>query len=154
MTGCILDEAEQTAWESLEALLAEDIYVAVHLTLTTENKATLLEKIDRMQSMGVKAFSLSATDPALEDALKDVRNQAAEAGISLVWNLPVPYSHLHPVALETTQEETPEGAGRAWIYVEPDGDVLPKQGRNQVLGNLLHDPWETIWEASLAALHA
>ncbi len=150
----ILDDADQNAWESLEALLAVDIYVAVHLTLTPENKATLMQKIDRMQAMGVKAFSLSATDPALEDALQDVRNQAAEAGISLVWNLPVPYSHLHPVALETTQEETPQGAGRAWIYVEPDGDVLPTQGRNQVLGNLLHDPWDTIWEASLAALHA
>jgi hypothetical protein len=31
--------------------------------------------------------------------------------------------------------------------VEPDGDVLPAQGMaGQVLGNLLRDPWETIYK--------
>ncbi len=32
------------------------------------------------------------------------------------------------------------------LYVEPDGDVLPAQGiANQILGNLLRDPWEKIY---------
>ena len=39
-----------------------------------------------------------------------------------------------------------KGAGTAWLYVEPDGDVLPAQGVNKVLGNLLTDPWEKIWK--------
>jgi MoaA/NifB/PqqE/SkfB family radical SAM enzyme len=30
--------------------------------------------------------------------------------------------------------------------VEPDGDVLPAQGINKVLGNLLTDDWNTIWK--------
>ena len=64
----------------------------------------------------------------------------------LVWDLPVPYSHFHPVALELAEhEEVPQGAGKAWLYVEPDGDVLPAQGVNQVLGNLLNDSWNKIW---------
>jgi MoaA/NifB/PqqE/SkfB family radical SAM enzyme len=43
-----------------------------------------------------------------------------------------------------------KGAARSWLYVEPDGDVLPGQGINHVLGNMLTDPWETIWsEAKL-----
>ncbi len=31
------------------------------------------------------------------------------------------------------------------LYVEPDGDVLPAQGYNIVLGDLLRDSWETLW---------
>ena len=39
------------------------------------------------------------------------------------------------------------GPGHAWLYVEPDGDVLPGQGHyQQVLGNLLTDAWESIWQ--------
>ena len=38
------------------------------------------------------------------------------------------------------------GAGKAWLYVEPDGDVLRGQGYYQeVLGNMLTDSWEKIW---------
>ena len=61
--------------------------------------------------------------------------------LRLVYDLPVPYSRLHPVALELAQtgEEAPQGAGKAWLYVEPDGDVLPAQGILKVLGNLLDD---------------
>ena len=66
--------------------------------------------------------------------------------MNLIWDLPVPYSRLNPVALETEAESPPSGAGRAWLYVEPDGDVLPTQGVNQVLGNILRDPWVKIWQ--------
>jgi MoaA/NifB/PqqE/SkfB family radical SAM enzyme len=41
-----------------------------------------------------------------------------------------------------------QGAGRAWLYVEPDGDVLPAQGINKILGNLVSDSWEKIWLAA------
>jgi MoaA/NifB/PqqE/SkfB family radical SAM enzyme len=59
----------------------------------------------------------------------------------------VPYSADNPVALETAQDDVPAGAGKSWLYVEPDGDVLPAQGMaGQVLGNLLRDPWETIYK--------
>ena len=37
------------------------------------------------------------------------------------------------------------GAGKAWLYVEPDGDVLPGQGINRPLGNLLEEDWDAIW---------
>ncbi len=67
-------------------------------------------------------------------------------GISLVWDLPVPYSVLNPVALELAEAgEAVAGAGKAWLYVEPDGDVLEAQGKPKVLGNLLTDSWEQIW---------
>ena len=64
--------------------------------------------------------------------------------MDLVWNLPVPYSGMHPVAMETGLTGLPQGAGSAFLYLEPDGDVLPAQGVNKVLGNFLNDSWEKI----------
>lgn len=38
------------------------------------------------------------------------------------------------------------GARRAWMRVEPDGDVLPAQGEaSKILGNLLKDDWSRIY---------
>ncbi len=72
---------------------------------------------------------------------------AAHHQMQLVWDLPVPYSHLNPVSIELQAAgEMIAGAGRSWLYVEPDGDVLPRQGLNANLGNLLTDPWEQIWQ--------
>jgi MoaA/NifB/PqqE/SkfB family radical SAM enzyme len=60
----------------------------------------------------------------------------------------VPYSGSNPVSLETIEDEVQSGAGKAWLYVEPDGDVLPAQGMSgQVLGNFLRDPWDEIYKA-------
>jgi MoaA/NifB/PqqE/SkfB family radical SAM enzyme len=47
--------------------------------------------------------------------------------------------------MEMIEDKMAEGAGKAWLYVEPDGDVLPAQGINRVLGNLLRDQWESVW---------
>ena len=66
-------------------------------------------------------------------------------GLTIKFDLPVPYSAYNPVALETQEDEVPEGAGKAWMYVEPDGDVLPAQGMaDKILGNLLKDDWKEI----------
>jgi hypothetical protein len=101
--------------------------------------------MERLSKMGVKAISLSASDPALHNSLIQYRNEAASYGLALVWDLPVPYSAFNPVALETQVDNPPPGAGHAWLYIEPDGDVLPAQGVDQVLGNILKDPWEQLW---------
>ncbi|MCL4823913.1 MAG: hypothetical protein KJZ57_06800, partial [Anaerolineales bacterium] len=75
-----------------------------------------------------------------------LQDKARALNISLRWDLPVPYSDMNPVALEIEDEELPSGAGRAWLYIEPDGDVLPAQGEaDKVMGNLLTDPWDKIY---------
>ena len=103
--------------------------------------------LDRLCEMGVKEISLSATDPDFGETLLVLQAAAADRLLSLVWDMPVPYSHMHPVAFEFEEhEKPPSGAGRAWLYVEPDGDVLPAQGVTKILGNLLTDPWEKIWQ--------
>lgn len=136
---------DEMSWKALENVLAADLFVAVHHTLTLQNVITTSHTLERLLKLGVKAISLSASDPALHNSLTQFRNQAASLGLSLVWDLPVPYSAFNPVALETQVDNPPSGAGHAWLYIEPDGDVLPAQGNNQILGNILRDPWETLW---------
>jgi MoaA/NifB/PqqE/SkfB family radical SAM enzyme len=127
------------------AFLAGDLFVAMHITITPETAPTTPDLLKWLASQGVKAVSLVITDPALQDVLVSARNQAAELGLSLVWDLPVPYSSLNPITLETQSDSVSSGAGSAWLYLEPDGDVLPAQGIKTVLGNILRDPWEEIW---------
>jgi MoaA/NifB/PqqE/SkfB family radical SAM enzyme len=79
----------------------------------------------------------------MTQALTQGREWAAELGLDLVWDLPVPFSAHHPIRLDAP--EAVEGGGRAWLYVEPDGDVLPSQGVDDVWGNILRDPWPEIW---------
>jgi MoaA/NifB/PqqE/SkfB family radical SAM enzyme len=143
-----LHEDDDQAWEGVRDAIQEDIFTTVHLTILHTDANKELEIIDRLTGMGVKSMSLSVADPALVETMQVVRQAIAERQIALIWDLPVPYSHLHPVALELEDNEPkPSGAGKAWLYVEPDGDVLPTQGMpDQVLGNMLNDPWETIWK--------
>jgi len=132
-------------WMALENLLAADLFVAIHLTIREENFEEISNLIQRLCDMGVKAISLTTTDPAFDASLQHARDLVSDLGLDLVWNLPVPYSASNPVALETDHSEELEGSGRAWLYIEPDGDVLPAQGINRVLGNILTDDWEQIW---------
>jgi hypothetical protein len=138
------------AWAALKNALPEDLFVAVHLTLTKENHAELPEYLQELKSLGVSAVSLTTTAPELKLELQGLRELLADLDLRLVWDIAVPYSSLNPVALEMANAKPPQGAGRAWLYVEPDGDVLPAQGVNMVLGNLLNDPWEKIWKQAQA----
>lgn len=135
-------------WKALANLMPESIAVTVHATLTPENRASFNGLLDRLAAQDVTSVSLSARDSSLAEGLELASQHATHLGMQTSWDLPVPYSGLNPVALELQAAERgiPKGAGNAWLYVEPDGDVLPEQGVNRVLGNLLSDPWEKIWK--------
>jgi hypothetical protein len=147
----LLNPVEEMAWEALRDVLAENIHVTVHLTVTPANEIEMPRALDRLAGMGVPALSLSTINAAQSELLANIRQAAAHRGLTLVWDLPVPYSRFNPVTQELSQTAAPsQGAGKGWLYVEPDGDVLPAQGHNQVLGNLLSDTWESIWQARRA----
>lgn len=144
----VFDPENPSEWEVLQKVLAEDLHTTVHLTL--RKGEDLHPHMQRMAEMGVHAISLSEADRDLTKELQDLRDFAAVLQMDLVWDMPVPYSQNNPVSLEiekADEQEAPQGAGKAWLYIEPDGDVLPAQGLyHQILGNILTDPWEKIWE--------
>ncbi len=146
------------AWKETEAglrnALAGDVYVVVHVVVTPANCDSVAEMVPYLAGLGVPAVALSSplrTGAASEEerlrlqaALEEAQSAVHEHGLTLVWDLAAPYSHVNPVEVEAGL--APEQVIRQHLYVEPDGDVLPAQGYNVVLGNLLRDPWETLWE--------
>lgn len=144
----------EETWESLVALtywtdaLEADLHLAAHLTLTSENAGRAPDLLERLAASEIHAVSLSASRPSLYEALQSAREHAARLNLSLIRDMPVPYSGANPLATENQADEAPPGAGRAWLYVEPDGDVRADQSAARVLGNFLRDPWEVIWNSS------
>ena len=142
----ILQPENPASWQALETILAEDLYTTVHLTVTPGNVGQAGETLEKLAGLHVKSLSLGASDSSLHEALHALHDRASTLGLTLRWDLPVPYSAENPVSHETIEDEVPSGAGKAWLYVEPDGDVLPTQGEaDHILGNFLKDPWEKIY---------
>jgi organic radical activating enzyme len=142
----ILHPENEESWKAVENVMIEDLSVIVHLTITPQNSDRTEEILQRLLSLDVQKISLSAIDPSLAEALLVTRDRCAALGLELVWNIPVPYSSFHPVALEE-EDASIQGAGKAWLYVEPDGDIRPTQGDAKILGNILTDRWEDIWSS-------
>jgi len=142
----LLQSENDRSWAALETAMAEDIFVTVQLTLNRNNITTAESVLERLAKLNVTSLSMTSSDASLGDTFDALRDKAATLGLTLRVDLPVPYSEYNPVVYETTEDAIPEGAGRAWLYVEPDGDVLPSQGNSsKVLGNLLRDEWKTIY---------
>jgi MoaA/NifB/PqqE/SkfB family radical SAM enzyme len=143
------------AWQDtvagLKNALSGDIFVVVSVVITPENAATAAETVTFLADLGVRAVALSsplrtaseAEGERLRAALEAAQQAAHARQLTLVWDLAAPYSRVHPLAQEAGL--APEQVLRQHLYLEPDGDALPAQGYNVVLGNILRDPWKTIW---------
>jgi hypothetical protein len=143
----LLQPENQASWNALETIMPEDLFTTVHITVNEKTLQDMDETLQKVADLGVTSLSLGLSDIALHGSMDEVRDKAANLGLQLAFDLPVPYSADNPVALETSEDDVPSGAGKSWLYVEPDGDVLPAQGMaGQVLGNLLRDPWDTIYK--------
>jgi len=142
----LLQPGNDKSWEALAKVMAADIFVTVHFTLNQDHIQNAEEVLERLAKLEVKSLSLTSSDAALQDRYDALRDKAASLGLTLKFDLPVPYSAANPVMYEAQENAIPEGAGKAWLYVEPDGDVLPSQGSSEkVLGNVLRDDWKTIY---------
>jgi MoaA/NifB/PqqE/SkfB family radical SAM enzyme len=110
------------------------------------DQSQVFATIDRLEKMGVKNLSLSGKSIQDGTGLKESSDFATSKGLNLVWDIPVPYSAFNPFNLGLENIIQAKGEGYAWLYIEPDGDVLPSQGVNIVLGNMLTDDWASIWD--------
>jgi len=145
----LLQPENEASWRALETIMPEDLFVTVHITVHERTAQTIDVTLDRLAELGVQSISAGIADMSLKNDLDTLAQKAADLNITMRFDLPVPYSEQNPVALETEEENLPSGAGTAWLYVEPDGDVLPAQGMaDQILGNILRDDWEEIHKQS------
>ncbi|GAB4471897.1 MAG: hypothetical protein Kow0088_06040 [Anaerolineales bacterium] len=142
----LLDSRNQQSWKVIEKITPLDLFTAVHITINDENYHHLQEILSRLTDIGINALSLSAISEKHLEFLSEASEFATYLGLKLVWDLPVPYSKFNPVSIELVSEEQAESAGKAWLYIEPDGDVLLGQGLPTVMGNLLSQEWSEIWQ--------
>ena len=142
----LLQPGNNDSWAALERIMPEDLFTTVHLTVDKASVKKLEGTLERLAELEVESLSIGLADTVVRDSLDEALDKAAHLGMKLNFDLPVPYSATNPVALETAEDDVPSGAGKSWLYVEPDGDVLPAQGMpGKVLGNMLRDPWEQIY---------
>jgi len=143
----LLQPESKASWKALETIMPEDLFTTVHISVNKKNLKKMDETLQKLADLEVTSLSLGLADTSLQGSMKEVLDKAAHLGMQLSFDLPVPYSADNPVAFEIAADEVVSGAGKSWLYVEPDGDVLPAQGMaDQVLGNMLRDPWETIYK--------
>ena len=142
----LLQPDNEKSWQALETIMPEDLFVTVHITINKQVSQDINATLEQLAKLDVKSISVSLADMSLRTELDALMQKAADLNIALAFDLPVPYSAQNPVALETEEDDLPSGVGKAWLYVEPDGDVLPAQGMaDQILGNFLKDEWEKIY---------
>ena len=142
----LLQPESKESWQALETIMPEDLFVTVHITISETTAGKIDGTLERLAGLGVKSLSVSITDMSLRVKLDALAQKAADLNITMAFDLPVPYSSQNPVTLETEEDDLPSGAGKVWLYIEPDGDVLPAQGMaDQILGNFLKDEWEKIY---------
>jgi hypothetical protein len=141
----ILEPNDPRSWKAIETIVPQDLFLTVHLTLTQQNVEDAKHILQKLANLAVENISLSAADSDLLDELLELQDTASSLRLTIRWDLPVPYSSSNPATYETQDDEVPTGAGKTWMYVEPDGDVLPAQGEaDKILGNFLKDEWESI----------
>ncbi|MBI5354516.1 MAG: radical SAM protein [Chloroflexi bacterium] len=141
----ILQPDEPRSWKAIETIVPQDLFLTVHLTLNRQNVKDARDILQKLANLAVENISLSTSESDLLDELLQLQSVASSLRLTIRFDLPVPYSASHPMAIETQDDEVPAGAGKTWMYVEPDGDVLPAQGEaDKILGNFLRDDWEKI----------
>jgi radical SAM protein with 4Fe4S-binding SPASM domain len=146
----------------LRNCLDSRLYVMTNTTLLEENARQMEATLDFLAEMGVPTVGLNAliysgrgasvgtglSESDLAPLMSLARRKTEQAGQRLIWYTPTQYCHFDP-----TQMELGVKGCTAALYnlcVESDGAVIPCQSYYQPLGNILHDPWPSIWEHDLA----
>lgn len=129
----------------IKLVLDEDIHLTIHVNVDQFNYNDIFATLDQLKEIGVENISLSASDAKLDDQLIHLSEYAAHLDLNLQWDVSVPYSQNNPVSIQVENESNyTNGAGSAWLYLEPDGDVLPSQGIPLKFGNFLEDDWKIL----------
>jgi radical SAM protein with 4Fe4S-binding SPASM domain len=156
----------QGAWRQtvagLRNCLKSQLYVMTNTTLLAENSGQMEATLDFLAGLGVPTVGLNGLIHAgrgarvgtgLQEAeliplMSLARRKTEKAGQRLIWYTPTQYCHFDP-----TQMELGVKGCTAALYnlcIEPDGAVIPCQSYYEPLGNILCDPWKSIWEHDLA----
>ncbi len=154
------------AWQQtisgLRNALDTPLYVMTNTTMLRENSPHLADTLEFLANLGVPTIGLNAliysghgrtvgtglAENQLPPLLELARDRTDRYGQRLIWYTPTQYCQFDPMQLELGVKGCT--AALYNMCIEPDGGVIPCQSYYKQLGNILHDPWESIWEHDLA----
>ncbi len=151
--------------EGIAAALKANLSVVTNTTLTKDNLELFPEMIPAGAEMGLKMMACNTLicsgrgtcrkkeEGVSAEDLKRVLSRAVEAagkaGIKLDWYSPTCYKLFNPVEYGFGVKAC--SAAQYNMTIEPDGSVIPCQSWfKDKLGNILKDPWTTIWNHPVA----
>jgi len=146
----------------LKNALATPLFVMTNTTMLQTNVDTIPATLDFLAGLGVPTIGLNALiysghgatvgtglpESRLTSLLEIARLKTEMRGQRLIWYTPTEYCGFDPMALELGVKGCT--AALYNMCVEPDGSVLPCQSYYHPLGNLLADPWDSIWNHDLS----
>ncbi len=148
--------------QGLKNALATRLYVMTNTTMLRTNVHKIPDTLDFLAELGVPTIGLNALiyagqglsvgtglherelQPILDMAVK----KTSEHGQRLIWYTPTQYCNFDP-----TQSNLGVKGCTASLYsmcIESNGNVLPCQSYYRPLGNMLTDPWDSIWNHKLS----
>ncbi|HEX2995225.1 MAG TPA: PqqD family peptide modification chaperone [Anaerolineales bacterium] len=148
--------------QGLKNVLATRLYVMTNTTMLHTNVHKIPDTLDFLAELGVPTIGLNALiysgqgltvgtglhERELQPILDMAAQKTSEHGQRLIWYTPTQYCNFDP-----TQSNLGVKGCTAALYsmcVEANGDVLPCQSYYHALGNLLTDPWDSIWNHKLS----
>lgn len=148
--------------QGLKNVLATRLYVMTNTTMLRTNVHKIPDTLDFLAELGVPTIGLNALiyagqglsvgtglhERELQPILEMAVEKASKHGQRLIWYTPTQYCNFDP-----TQSNLGVKGCTASLYsmcIESNGNVLPCQSYYHALGNLLTDPWESIWNHKLS----
>ncbi len=154
------------AWKQtiagVQNALDSSLFVMTNTTMLNNNHSSIGKTLDFLIDLGVPTIGLNAliysgrgknvgtglSEEELKPLLDLAKEKTIESGTKLIWYTPTLYCHFNPLEMDLGIKGCT--AALYNMCVEPDGGVIPCQSYYSQLGNLLKDPWKSIWEHDLA----
>lgn len=157
------DHAWEQTVDGIRNVVDSSLYVMTNTTLLRQNSPYLEQTLGFLSELRVPTIGLNALiyagkgreidsgipEEELHSLLEIARKLTGENQQRLIWYTPTQYCNFDPVQMELGVKGCT--AALYSMCIEPNGDVLPCQSYYQPVGNLLTDPWESIWQHPLCA---
>jgi radical SAM protein with 4Fe4S-binding SPASM domain len=152
------------ATEGVRHLRAAGVHTHTNTTLCGGNREYLDDLVHYLAeglhspyfSMNMVIRTGTALDHAEDDmrysdvgpVIRAVQAHAQDHGIEFIWYSPVPYCLFNPVQAGLGSKSCACVDGL--VSVSPTGQLLPCSSFERGIGDLLHDPFETVWNSRVA----
>jgi radical SAM protein with 4Fe4S-binding SPASM domain len=154
--------AHRQTIRGLKNVLETRLYVMTNTTMLRSNVHKIPDTLDFLAELGVPTIGLNALiysgqgltvgtglrENELQPILDVATRKTAEHDQRLIWYTPTQYCEFDPTASNLGVKGCT--AALYSMCIESNGNVLPCQSYYTPVGNILSDPWDSIWNHPLS----